>query len=72
MFQQTMYRIKDPRLSIPFYTGVLGMTLLKQLHFPEMQFSLFFLGYEDPSCVPRDEQQRTTWAMTRKATLELT
>lgn len=73
LFQQTMYRIKDPRASLPFYTGVLGMTLLQKLDFPEAKFSLYFLGYENPSDVPTgNNSERTKWAMSRKATVELT
>ncbi|XP_055854157.1 lactoylglutathione lyase-like isoform X2 [Episyrphus balteatus] len=72
IFQQTMYRIKDPRKSLPFYTEVLGMTLLQKLDFPEAKFTLYFMGYEDPSEVPTDNKKKTLWAMSRKATLELT
>uniref|UniRef100_A0A1B0AGE6 lactoylglutathione lyase n=1 Tax=Glossina pallidipes TaxID=7398 RepID=A0A1B0AGE6_GLOPL len=71
IFQQTMYRIKDPRKSLPFYTGVLGMTLLQKLDFPEAKFTLYFMGYENPSDVPNDFGERTKWAMSRKATIEL-
>lgn len=73
LFQQTMYRIKDPRASLPFYTGVLGMTLLQKLDFPEAKFSLYFLGYENADDIPTCSQsERTKWAMSRKATVELT
>jgi len=72
LFQQTMYRIKDPKRSLEFYSKVMGMTLLKKLDFPNAKFSLFFMGYEDPSSVPKDPKERTVWAMSRKATLELT
>ncbi|XP_055914595.1 lactoylglutathione lyase-like [Eupeodes corollae] len=72
IFQQTMYRIKDPRKSLPFYTEVLGMTLLQKLDFPDAKFTLYFMGYEDPADVPTDNKKRTQWAMSRKATLELT
>lgn len=67
-----MYRIKDPRASLPFYTNVLGMTLLQKLDFPESRFTLYFLGYEPAGDVPQDKKERTVWAMSRKATVELT
>eukprot|EP00164_Ancoracysta_twista_P002349 GFYU01003104.1.p1 GENE.GFYU01003104.1~~GFYU01003104.1.p1 ORF type:complete len:324 (+),score=88.97 GFYU01003104.1:47-1018(+) len=41
---QTMIRIKDPAKSIPFYTENFGMTVVNERHFPEGQFSLYFLA----------------------------
>lgn len=67
-----MYRIKDPKVSLDFYTRVMGMCLLQQLHFDEMKFSLYFMGYENSDDIPNDETERRKWALSRKATLELT
>lgn len=72
IMQQTMYRIKDPRKSLPFYTKVLGMRLLQKLDFPEMKFSLYFMGYEDAKDMPSDKKECLEWTFTRKATIELT
>ncbi|XP_071690377.1 lactoylglutathione lyase-like [Rutidosis leptorrhynchoides] len=70
--QQTMYRIKDPEVSLKFYSDVLGMSLLKRLDFPDMKFSLYFLGYEDTSSAPQDPIERTVWTFDKMATIELT
>ncbi|KAI5322417.1 PREDICTED: lactoylglutathione lyase [Prunus dulcis] len=70
--QQTMFRIKDPKASLDFYSRVLGMSLLKRLDFPEMKFSLYFLGYEDPAWAPTNPAYRTVWTFGQKATIELT
>ncbi|XP_022998899.1 lactoylglutathione lyase isoform X2 [Cucurbita maxima] len=72
MMQQTMFRIKDPKASLDFYSRVLGMSLLKRLDFPEMKFSLYFLGYEDVASAPDNAVDRTVWTFGRKATIELT
>ncbi|KAJ2486519.1 Lactoylglutathione lyase [Coemansia sp. RSA 2050] len=48
-YNHTMYRVKDPKASVKFYTEVLGMTLLEEYHKTEAKFSLYFLGYTDPA-----------------------
>ncbi|XP_066346745.1 lactoylglutathione lyase-like isoform X1 [Miscanthus floridulus] len=70
--QQTMLRVKDPKVSLDFYSRVMGMSLLKRLDFEEMKFSLYFLGYEDVTSAPDDHIKRTEWTFRQKATLELT
>ncbi|KAD5803389.1 hypothetical protein R6Q59_024377 [Mikania micrantha] len=70
--QQTMFRIKDPKQSLKFYSDVLGMSLLKRLDFNDMKFSLYFMGYEDTSVAPKSHAERTAWTFEQKATIELT
>ncbi|KAL5009177.1 hypothetical protein ScPMuIL_014758 [Solemya velum] len=72
MFQQTMFRIKDPSKSLEFYTNVLGMRLLKKMDYPAMSFSLYFMGYAKAEDIPKDEAERKIWCLSQKATLELT
>ncbi|KAI7832011.1 lactoylglutathione lyase [Kickxella alabastrina] len=48
-YNHTMYRIKDAKASLKFYTEALGMKLVDEYHNAEAKFSLYFLGYEDPA-----------------------
>ena len=43
----TMLRVGDLRRSIDFYTGVLGMKVLRQKDYPDGRFTLAFVGYGD-------------------------
>ncbi|MCB1801173.1 MAG: lactoylglutathione lyase [Gammaproteobacteria bacterium] len=45
----TMLRTGDLQRSIDFYTGVLGMKLLRQKDYPDGKFTLAFIGYGDES-----------------------
>ena len=45
----TMLRVGDLERSIAFYTEVLGMRLLRRKDYPEGEFTLAFLGYQDES-----------------------
>jgi lactoylglutathione lyase len=49
----TMIRVGDLDRSVKFYTGVLGMKLLRTTDRPEQKYSLAFVGYdtEDRSAV---------------------
>ena len=45
----TMIRVGDLERSIAFYTGVLGMKLLRRKDYPDGKFTLAFVGYGDES-----------------------
>lgn len=42
----TMLRVGDMKRSVDFYTGVLGMKLLRTTDRPEQKYSLAFVGYD--------------------------
>ncbi len=71
VMNQTMLRIKDPEKSVAFYQDVLGMTLLEKFDFPEMEFSLYFMGYPQEE-IPSDATERARWIFDQPALLELT
>ncbi len=75
VFNQTMLRIKNPKVSLDFYTRVMGMTLYRRLDFPEMKFTLYFLAMKNDVNnldIPEDDNARTTWTFSQRAMLELT
>jgi lactoylglutathione lyase len=43
----TMLRVGDLQRSIDFYTGVMGMKVLRTTDRPEQKYSLAFVGYGD-------------------------
>jgi len=54
-WQQAMLRISNPSKSIPFYTDVMGMTVIDTLDFPQWEFKLFFL-----TTLPKDMEYKLT------------
>jgi lactoylglutathione lyase len=43
----TMLRVGDLENSIAFYSGLLGMKLLRRQDYPEGEYTLAYLGYKD-------------------------
>jgi len=73
VFNHTMLRVKDPTVSLAFYTHVFGMRVLRKLDFPEMKFSLYFLARPaEGETVPEDVEERTVWTFSQRGVLELT
>ena len=48
-FLHTMLRVGNLERSIAFYTGVLGMRVLRQRDVPDGKYTLAFVGYGDES-----------------------
>ena len=72
-FNHSMLRVKDPQVSLAFYTHVLGMRVLRKLDFPEMKFSLYFLAkLQEEAQVPQDPGERMSWTFAQQGILELT
>lgn len=72
VLNHTMFRIKDPAVTLAFYTKVFGMRVLRKLDFPEMKFSLYFLARLGTEAVPEDAGERTTWTFSQRGILEFT
>lgn len=73
VFNHTMLRVKDPKVSLDFYTRILGMRLVRNVDFPEGKFSLFFLAYvSENTNVPQENGANAAYTFGRDAVLELT
>jgi len=75
VMQQTMFRVKDPKRSLDFYTKVLGMQLITVGDFPQWGFTVFFVGYapeEDLGPIPEDDAEKFAYCMRVPGCIELT
>jgi lactoylglutathione lyase len=73
VLNHSMLRVKDPAVSLDFYTRLFGMRVLRKLDFPEMKFSLYFLHRAAAGDVPPDDVgERTAWTFRQHGILELT
>ncbi len=73
VLNHSMLRVKDPTVALDFYTRIFGMSLLRQLDFPELSFTLYFLARLTPDeQPPEDPGERTVWTFRQRGILELT
>jgi len=73
VFNHTMLRVKDPQVSLDFYTRVLGFTLARKVDFAEAGFSLYFLVLtEAADTIPEEDGARKQWLARQAGVLELT
>ncbi|KAK7056624.1 Lactoylglutathione lyase [Paramarasmius palmivorus] len=70
-FNHTMIRVKDPKISLDFYTRILGMDLLSEKNMGD--FTLYFLAFDKDgkhSSMSAEEKEKSRFA--REGVLELT
>ena len=72
IMQQTMMRVKDPKVSLEFYCNILGMQLIHYLDFPQWKFSVYFVGYVDKARIPENAKERWEFCLKTPGCIELT
>ncbi|WXC25508.1 lactoylglutathione lyase [Moraxella lincolnii] len=75
IFNHTMLRVKDPTVSLRFYTQVLGMTLLHVKRFANMGFDLYFLAKlteQERNNLPSTDEELAVHTFRQRGILELT
>lgn len=74
IFNHTMLRVRDPKVSLDFYSRVLGMKLLRKVDFNEWKFSLYFLAMiSDEKSIPQtNDEDRSAFTAGLSGVLELT
>ncbi|KAL0573140.1 Lactoylglutathione lyase [Marasmius crinis-equi] len=66
-----MFRVKDPKVSLDFYTRIIGMSLLSEKKFDD--FTLYFLAFDSENkfdSLSAEERAKEVWS--REGILELT
>ena len=70
--QQTMFRVRDPVVSLNFYCNVLGFRLVMSRDFPQYGFSVYFVSPVDPGQIPTEKDEQWTFCMNLPGCIELT
>jgi lactoylglutathione lyase len=74
IFNHTMLRVRDPKISLDFYSRILGMKLIRKVDFNEWKFSLYFLAMiKNENDIPTtSDEARTKYSFGMSGILELT
>ena len=72
IMQQTMMRVKDPKVSLEFYCNILGMQLIHYSDFPQWKFTVYFVGYVDKARIPESSKERWEFCLKTPGCVELT
>ena len=73
ILNHTMLRVKNPEISLDFYSRILGMKLLRSVDFADWKFSLYFLAFvPETNVLALDEKEKSAFVAGREGVLELT
>ncbi|GAA6032625.1 hypothetical protein JCM8097_004847 [Rhodosporidiobolus ruineniae] len=66
-----MFRIRDPKASIPFYTDILGMELVHRMDSEGGKFTNYFLAFPEEGSEKLSQEEKSARKFQREGVLEL-